>query len=65
MSKVNFDIYIKRKVVKTKEKDGVVANEIKLNDWSSMVDEYTSYIGEKGKKRKKLLKDLLNDAEIS
>lgn len=61
----NFDIYIKRKVVKTKEKDGAVANEIKLNDWSSMVDEYTSYIGEKGKKRKKLLKDLLNDAEIS
>ena len=61
----NFDCYIKRKVVKTKSRDGKATNEIKMNDWSGMIDDYSDYIGEKRKKRRKLLKDLLNDAELS
>lgn len=36
-----------------------------MNDWSGMIDDYSDYIGEKRKKRRKLLKDLLNDAELS
>lgn len=60
----NFDVYIKKKLVKTnlgKE----VKKEVVLSNLDKVVDDYVDHVGESRKKRVKLVKDILKDAELS